>query len=55
VPTIDNDSYEATRTGGATTGIQHGAGNNPSTAAGMLVIGCLVGLALVRRSFRKYL
>lgn len=55
--TFADDSYQATKqTGnGSIAGVQHGAGNNPSTAAGLLVIGCLVGLALVRRSFKRYL
>lgn len=55
----DENTYQATKNGrsqGAVVGgMQTGAGNNPSTAAGLLVIGCLVGLALVRRSFRRYL
>lgn len=54
---MDSDSYSNTRLSNASTlgGVQHGAGNNPSTAAGILVIACVVGLSLVRRSFRRYL
>lgn len=56
----DENTYQASKAGPAgrgavVGGVQTGAGNNPSTAAGLLVVGCLVGLALVRRSFRRYL
>jgi hypothetical protein len=36
-----------------TAGIAHGAGANPSTAAGIVVLMALGGLLLIRRSFRR--
>lgn len=46
------DSYEGTR---STSIPAHGAGNNPSTYAGIIVIGAVLFLAAARRSLRKYL
>lgn len=56
---LDPDSYQGTKAGSGqgamVAGMATGAGNNASTAAGVLVIICLVGLAAVRHSFRRFL
>lgn len=35
--------------------VSHGAGANPSTAAGLIVIGAVLVLIAMRRGFRSYM
>lgn len=59
---VDSDTYSqtspspsnpASTSSTVTAGITHGAGANPSTAAGIVVLIALGGLLLIRRSFRR--
>lgn len=50
---IPRDSGPVTEPGMSTSPAIGGAGSNPSTWAGIWVIGSVIGLALIRRSFRR--
>lgn len=57
---MSDSAYDYVETGvsegyGKAERIVTGAGNNPSTWAGIIVLAALVGLSVTRKSFRRFM